>query len=244
MLDLCGVLEDIEPVHGLHVVDDAEAALQRAVEDYATNTIPGGEVESRHAADRLPVAHDLLLGDVAVVRQVAVGRLNVAVQVRLARHTGALTVAAVLVREDVRVQLRAHLLQVMEHDPDVRAVPVAEEHGPVGIGAVEVEPEDDVAAARPHPHGVDHDALAGQIWKGGEAIVVLYEEDLLLLRHVVARWSRREEGELVHNSRDKAWYQRQAPDATDERVAAREGIAHALQCRRHPCPNYGTRRGP
>mmetsp|Transcript_45463 Transcript_45463/g.117601 ORF Transcript_45463/g.117601 Transcript_45463/m.117601 type:complete len:205 (+) Transcript_45463:227-841(+) len=158
-LDLRLVLEDVEPVHVLHIVDHPKPALQRAVQDDAAQAVLRSEVQRRHATYGLSVADDLLLRDAAIVREVAVSRLDITVEVCLAWITGALAIAAVFVRKDVDLELGAQLLEVVKHDANVGAVAVAKEQSPRRVCAVEVKAEDDIATASPHPHGVNHDAF-------------------------------------------------------------------------------------
>mmetsp|Transcript_71987 Transcript_71987/g.188664 ORF Transcript_71987/g.188664 Transcript_71987/m.188664 type:complete len:234 (+) Transcript_71987:412-1113(+) len=214
------VLEDVEPVRRLHFVDDAEPALHGTVQYQPADARPRGQVYRRHTADGLAVADDLVVRDAAVVREVVVRGLDIRVEVGLARHAGALPVPAVLVGEDVDLQPSAHVPQMVEHDPDVRAVTVAEEKRPGGVRAPEVEAEDDVSATRPHTDGVDGDALRGEIGQRREPIVSLDQKDLLLFRHMVAWRSWWEECHLIHHSPNETGNQRQAADAANETVAA------------------------
>mmetsp|Transcript_135389 Transcript_135389/g.235453 ORF Transcript_135389/g.235453 Transcript_135389/m.235453 type:complete len:340 (+) Transcript_135389:22-1041(+) len=203
-LDLHDILEHIEPEGGLDIMDHTEATLQGTMQDDATNIGPRGQINRGHAAHRLPVADDLLFGNAAVVREVVVRSIHISKEVCLARHSRTLAVAAVLVGKDIDRELGAKLLQVVEHDPDVRAIAVAEEDCPGGVNTAEVEAKDDIATTRVHPDGVHHDALRAEVRQWCQSIVSLDKEDLLLLSDVVARRLRREEGHLVHDASHKA----------------------------------------
>mmetsp|Transcript_132908 Transcript_132908/g.331589 ORF Transcript_132908/g.331589 Transcript_132908/m.331589 type:complete len:211 (+) Transcript_132908:514-1146(+) len=205
-------------------MDDPETALHGTVEDHPTACCSGCQINGGHTANGLPVANHLVVWNIAVVREVVVGCFHVSVQIFLSRCSGALAVAAVFVGEDVDLQPRAQVPQVMEHDADVGAVPVAEEQRSGGLCSPEVEAEDDVATARPHSDGIDCDALCCEIRQGREAIICLDQEDLLLLRDVVARRTRREECHLVHQPSHEARHQREAADAADEAVAAGDRV--------------------
>merc|ERR1719424_1774355 len=69
-LDLHDILKDIKPESGLHIVDDAQAALQGTVQNGAAKLGPRGQVYHRHASYGLAIGDDLRLRNTAVVGEI------------------------------------------------------------------------------------------------------------------------------------------------------------------------------
>jgi len=225
-LDSRDILEDIEPICGLHVADDTEAAFHRTVKDHTTDFRPGCKVYGWNATDGLAIADDLLIRDAAVMREVVIRGFHIGVKVCLRWNSRTFTVPAVLIGKHICLELGAEVPEVVEHNADVCAVTMAEEKCPRGVRSSEVEAEDDIAAASPHPHGVDSDALSRQVWERCEAIVCLDEEHLLFFRHMIAWWPWGEKGDLVDDSSHQARHQRQATDAADKGITAGNAAQH------------------
>ena len=124
------------------------------MEDAGTHLEPTGEVDGGDGADALAVEDDVLWADAELGAHGVPRRLDVRVQVLLARLAARHPVAAVVVAEDVAVDPGAQSEVEAAHLAQVHGVTVAVEDGEARVGRALHEHAGDPVAAR--RAGVEH----------------------------------------------------------------------------------------